>query len=100
MAASGVRVESVDGVAHVFRRVTIKCVNGDEFCGDTLDGRRHGQGVFKYAGSGGTYVGSFENDLFGGGYGVLQRAPFRQGGKVHVGWKYEVRGGTNFRRRE
>ena len=84
----GVRVESVDGVAYVYRRVNVKFANGDEYRGDTRDGKRHGRGVFTYAATGDTYVGCFENDLFGG-FGVMQRRPFLQGGTVHVGWKYE-----------
>ena len=50
-----------------------------------------GRGVFTYSVTGDTYVGAFENDLFGGGYGVMQRRPFVQGGVTHTGWKYEVR---------
>ena len=41
-------------------------LNGDQYHGEFINGKRHGQGILKYS-NGGMYQGSFQNDKKSGG---------------------------------
>ena len=54
------------------------CVNGDSYSGEYLEGRRHGNGVFKYA-KGSVYEGMWVSNMMQG-FGHFYS---------HEGWSYK-----------
>ena len=86
-----------DGRIRVYKRGEFRMSNGDLYVGEVVDDVRHGRGTYYYS-KDDVYVGEFADGVFDG-FGVLKKAPFRDGGRDCVGrsfngqWKQGLRDG-------
>jgi hypothetical protein len=70
----------------ILRRVHQVLPTGEEYEGELLENRRHGNGVMTRA-DGTSYVGEFKHGLYDG-QGTLTLGTHRIAGRVISGWKY------------